>query len=191
MTLLSACVPSTAPTTDRAVATTAAPQAAGGSASARPDQPAPASAAAVTPLSPPVRVRLGHLLTLALAPFPLAETRGYFTEEGLEVEYVPFDSGARMVAPLAAGQLDVGQGSHSAGLFNALTSGVDPRIVSDNGTLIPGRNASQIVARKSLVDDGFRGGDDLRGRSLAFTAAGSTVHINFATSTSTACGPTR
>jgi len=123
---------------------------------------------------------MGHLVTLALAPLALAETRGYFAEEGLDVEFVNFDSGARMVAPMAAGQLDVGQGSHSAGLFNALNSGIELRIVSDNGMLIPGRNSSQIVARKSLVDDGFRGGGDLRGRSLAFTAAGSTVHINVA-----------
>jgi ABC-type nitrate/sulfonate/bicarbonate transport system substrate-binding protein len=180
VTLLSACAPSTAPTADRAAAATAAPQAAGPSEATRPGQGAPAAATAVTALSPPVRVRIGHLFTLAFAPFALAEARGYFAEEGLEAEYATFDSGARMVAPLAAGQLDVGQGSHSAGLFNALTSGVDLRIVADNGMAIQGRNATQIVARKSLVDEGFRGGDALRGRSLAFTATGSTVHINVA-----------
>src|SRR5262249_20151664 len=141
--------------------------------------PTPAPAA-VAPLSPPVHVRIGVLQTLALGPFLVAETRGYLAEEGLDVEYLYFDSGARMVAPLAAGQLEVGQGSHSAGLSNALASGVDLRIVSDNGLLIPGRNTSQIVARKPLVDQGFRGAADLRGRSIAFTATGSTVHINVA-----------
>src|SRR5215208_6295103 len=172
VTLLGACAPSTAPI--------AAPQAAGRSEAPRPDQGAAAARTAAAPLSPSVRVRMGHLVTLALAPLAVAETRGYFAEEALDVEFVNFDSGARMVAPMAAGQLDVGQGSHSAGLFNALNSGIELRIVSDNGMLIPGRNSSQIVARKSLVDDGFRGGGDLRGRSLAFTAAGSTVHINVA-----------
>src|SRR4051812_29813123 len=134
----SGAAPPAAPTTARA----AAPP--GGSAA-----PAPA---AVAPLSPPVTVRIGVLQTLALAPFAIAETRGYYAEEGLQLEYANFDSGARMVAPMAAGQLDVAQGSHSAGLFNALASGIDLKIVSDNGVLIPGRNTSQIVARKALAD---------------------------------------
>jgi ABC-type nitrate/sulfonate/bicarbonate transport system substrate-binding protein len=180
VTLLSACAPGPSPTGERSTAATAVPPAAGHSEAPRPGQVAPAAAAAVTPLSPPVRVRVGHLLTFAFAPFVVADARGYFAEEGLEMDYATFDSGARMVAPLAAGQLDVGQGSHSAGLFNALTSGVNLRIVSDNGMAIPGRNGSQIVARRSLVDDGFRGAETLRGRSVAFTASGSTVHINVA-----------
>jgi NitT/TauT family transport system substrate-binding protein len=179
LALLGACAPGAAP--PAAPGTPAAP------AAARPETAAAGAAgaatpapAAVAPLSPSVHVRIGVLQTLALGPFLVADTRGYFAEEGLDVEYLYFDSGARMVAPLAAGQLDVGQGSHSAGLFNALASGVDLRIVSDNGLLIPGRNTSQIVARKPLVDQGFRGAADLRGRSIAFTATGSTVHINVA-----------
>jgi ABC-type nitrate/sulfonate/bicarbonate transport system substrate-binding protein len=181
LALLGACAPGAAPPAERGAAS--------GSSSApavvRPET-APAgegrapAAAAVAPLSPPVHVRIGGLLTLGLAPFVVAESRGYFAEEGLEVEYTLFDSGARMVAPLAAGQLDVGQGSHSAGLFNALASGVDLKIVADNGLLIPGRSTSQMVARKQVVEQGFRGGGDLLGRNIAFTAAGSTVHINVA-----------
>ncbi|HZR98472.1 MAG TPA: ABC transporter substrate-binding protein, partial [Chloroflexota bacterium] len=175
--VLSACGPAGAPPAPSSAGQASAPAPA--AAPEAPAAPAAAPAAtAVAPLSPPVHVRIGTLPTLALAPFVLAEVRGYFAEEGIEVEYLSFDSGARQVAPLAAGQLDVGQGSHSAGLFNALGSGVDLKIVAGNGTLIPGRSTSQIVARKDLVDAGFKGGADLRGRSLAFTAAGSTVHIN-------------
>jgi len=110
----------------------------------------------------------------------ISEVRGYFAEEGLDVELVPFDSGARQVAPMAAGQLEVGAGSHSAGLFNALASGIDIKIVASNLANRPGRSSSAIVARKDLVDSGFREGADLRGKTLAFTASGTTVHINVA-----------
>src|SRR5215213_4066337 len=161
LTLLGACAPGAAPPETAPAGEGRAP-----------------TPAAVAPLSPPVHVRIGGLLTLGLAPFVVAESRGYFAEEGLEVDYITFDSGARMVAPLAAGQLEVGQGAHSAGLFNALATGIPLKIVADNGLLIPGRNTSQIVMRKSLADQGFHGAADLRGRSIAFTAAGSTVHIN-------------
>ena len=73
-------------------------------------------------------LRVGFVPLIDAAPLIAAADLGYFAEEGLEVEYNLFDSGARMVAPLAAGQLDVGQGSHSAGLFNALATGVELKI---------------------------------------------------------------
>src|SRR3954454_20076371 len=110
LTLLGACAPAAAPAAAPPAERGAAPAPPAAPAAARPEAapagegraaaPAPA---AVAPLSPPVRVRIGGLLTLALAPIYVAESRGYFAEEGLEVEYTLFDSGARMVAPLAAG----------------------------------------------------------------------------------------
>jgi len=174
--LLGACAPAAGPPAAKPAAPT--PPAAASPAAPAPGGAPTAAPAAVAPLSPPVTVRYGALLTLALAPFLIAEQRGYFAEEGIEAEFNRFDSGARMVAPMSAGQLEVGAGSHSAGLFNALASGLDLKIVADGGTLIPGRNTSQIVARKQLAEQGVHGADDLRGHTFAFTATGSTVHIN-------------
>jgi len=179
----SACSPGAPATGDArpsgaaAAPTPGAAPAAGASSSA---SPGAAPAAAVVPLSPPVKVRFGVLPVSTLGMVGISDVRGYFTEEGLDVELVPFDSGARQVAPLAAGQLEVGAGSHSAGLFNALASGIDIKIVGSNLANRPGRSSSAIVARKDLVDSGFREGADLRGKTLAFTAAGTTVHINVA-----------
>jgi NitT/TauT family transport system substrate-binding protein len=45
----------------------------------------------------------------------IAEKKGYFAEEGLAVTTIPFDSGAMMMAPMGAGDLDVGSGSATAG----------------------------------------------------------------------------
>src|SRR5215211_3877404 len=71
------------------------------------------------------RVRLGVLGATVDAGFYIAADQGYFGEQGLDVEMIPFDSGARMVAPLGAGQLEAGGGAHSAGLFNAVARGID------------------------------------------------------------------
>ena len=133
----------------------------------------------VAPLNPAVPVHIGILQVTALAPFVIAEERGYFAEEGLVPEFTRFDSGARMVAPLAAGQIVAGMGAHSAGLFNALATGVQVKVVASNAVLVPGRSPSTIVARKSLVDTGFTATpEQLRGKSIAYTASGSTVHVN-------------
>src|SRR5579884_2243020 len=176
--LLAACAPAPAPTAPApAAAPTSAPAAVAPAASA---PAADTTAAAPAPLSPPAKVRVGILLVTAMGPFAIADSRGYFTEEGIDIDLVPFDSGARQVAPLAASQLEAGMGSYSAGMFNALATGIDIRIVGSNLANRPGRSSSAIVARKDLVDSGFREGADLRGKTLAFTASGTTVHINVA-----------
>ncbi|HLI26582.1 MAG TPA: ABC transporter substrate-binding protein [Chloroflexota bacterium] len=126
----------------------------------------------------PVAVSVGVLAVSAQAPFAIAEARGYFAEEGLEVELQRFDSGARMVAPLAAGQLQAGMGSHSAGLFNALATGIGLKIVASNQFNTAGRSPSAIVVRRDLYDAGFRSGPEIRGKTIAVTAFGTTVHAN-------------
>jgi NitT/TauT family transport system substrate-binding protein len=41
-----------------------------------------------------------------MAPFIIGQQKGYFAQEGLDLEFVNFQSGAEMVAPLSTGQLD-------------------------------------------------------------------------------------
>ena len=57
----------------------------------------------------------------------LAQERGYFAEQGFAVEFTPFDSGALMVAPVAAGQLDAMAAVPGPSLFNALARDVPSR----------------------------------------------------------------
>jgi NitT/TauT family transport system substrate-binding protein len=46
----------------------------------------------------------------------IADAKGYFKEENIEASFNTFDSAAKMIAPHAAGQLDVGGGAASSGL---------------------------------------------------------------------------
>ena len=85
-----------------------------------------------------VNVRVGIAQASSDVGLYLAEKKGYFKAEGLNVTFVPFDSGARMVAPLGAGQLDVGAGSAAAGFYNAVARGIPIKIVADKGSTPPG-----------------------------------------------------
>src|SRR5262245_58671353 len=121
-----------------------------------------AAALATTGAAQAARVRLGELGILSGSGYYLAIENGYFAEQGIEIEPTRFNTTAEMTAPLAAGQLDVGTGATSAGLFNAMARGLDLRIVADHGYSAPGRPVNALVVRRDLVDGGeFRSAADL------------------------------
>jgi len=102
----------------------------------------------------------------------VAEDRGYFAEEGFTVNYSPFDSGALMVAPLAAGQLDVIPAVPSPSLFNALARDVSMQAVAVQSSA----STSTLMLRKELWDSGeVRTLPDLRGKRVSFNVEGSPV----------------
>ncbi|HLH24346.1 MAG TPA: ABC transporter substrate-binding protein [Chloroflexota bacterium] len=130
----------------------------------------------------PVPVAVGQIgATIGDAPIFIAEDRGYFQEEGLAVDRTPFDSAARMIPALASGQLDVGGGAISAGLFNAVGRGVSLLIVGDKGSFRDGDRWNSIVVRKDLYDSGaIRDWPDLRGRPIGVPSKGTGNEIVFA-----------
>jgi NitT/TauT family transport system substrate-binding protein len=134
--------------------------------------------ASVGPLSPSVKVTLGVVGSASDAGFYIAQERGYFKEEGLDVEFVPFQSGPVMVPPLGTGQLDVGGGGPGAGLFNAVLQDVPLRIVADKGSHRPGFIANRVVIRKDLVDSGqVKGYTGLKGQKVAVASLGNAGHV--------------
>src|SRR5262245_1980515 len=108
--LLAACSPAASAPARPAVS-------APGAASAAPTGPSPAAAApavaATAPASPPARagLRLAVQGRPDQAHLQLALDRGYFAEQGLDVETVQITSGAEMVPALATDQIQVGNGA--------------------------------------------------------------------------------
>jgi ABC-type nitrate/sulfonate/bicarbonate transport system substrate-binding protein len=84
----------------------------------------------------------------------VAHARGYFRDEGLDVEIIPFDSAARMIAPMASGDLQVAAGGPSAGLYNGVARGMDIRMVSDKSKNVVHRSSVHILVRKELMESG-------------------------------------
>jgi len=112
------------------------------------------SAAAGARAADLVKVRVGVTSSSSDAGFFIADKKGYFRKEGLEVTLISFDSAAKMVAPLGVGQLEVGGGAPSAGLYNALSRGIDIRIVADKGSTPPGYDYQPLLVRKDHIDSG-------------------------------------
>jgi NitT/TauT family transport system substrate-binding protein len=109
------------------------------------------------------------------APFYIAYDKGFFKDEGLDVDLIVLDSGAKVIAPLGTGELDVGSGALSVGFWNALIRGVKFRIVADRGHAEPGYLYQTVFMRKDLVDGGqFKSLADLKGVRMGFAAQGVT-----------------
>ncbi len=89
---------------------------------------------------------------MADAPIYIALEKGYFKQQNLDVEDVAFETGADMIAPLTAGQLEVGGGGVSAGFYNALSRGFDIQIVADKGHVGSDSNYVNFLVRKELID---------------------------------------
>jgi NitT/TauT family transport system substrate-binding protein len=118
-------------------------------------------------------VSVGIVNTSADAGFLIAQANGYFKEEGLDVKLTPFASAALMIAPLASGELDVGSGTASAGLYNAFLRGVKIKVVADKGSVQQGYDYSTLLIRKDLVDSGrYKSFADLKGMTCAVAAKG-------------------
>jgi NitT/TauT family transport system substrate-binding protein len=127
----------------------------------------PAGGGAVAPPgSDPVRV--GHMPIFAFAPFFVALDKGYFEEEGIAVELVRFRTGSEMIAPLAAGHLEVGGGEAGPALLNAVAQGFDVRAVAALASQPPGYGAVPLLVRRDLYESGaVNSPADLAGRKVA------------------------
>ena len=118
-------------------------------------------------------VTVGATSSTSDAPIYIADKKGYFQAEGLQVKVTNFRSAADMVAPLGAGQMQAGAGSASAGLYNAVARGIRIKIVADKASSPPGYGGTKILVRKDHVDSGrYRELKDLKGMKFAMNAPG-------------------
>jgi NitT/TauT family transport system substrate-binding protein len=118
-------------------------------------------------------VTVGAASTTSDAPIYIADKKGFFREEGLDVKVTNFRSASDMVAPLGSGQLDAGAGSASAGLYNAFARGIKIKIVADKASSPPGYGGTKVLIRKDHVDTGrYKEPKDLKGMKFAMNAPG-------------------
>jgi NitT/TauT family transport system substrate-binding protein len=122
-------------------------------------------------------VKIGVNNVISDIVFYIAQARGFFADQKLKAEFVVFDSGPRMIAPLGVGQIDVGAGAVSAGLYNAAARGIDVKIVADKASTPRGYDYMPILVRKDLVSSGqVKSLADLKGLKIAAAGPGSSAN---------------
>jgi NitT/TauT family transport system substrate-binding protein len=115
------------------------------------------------------------------APLLIAQDKGYFADQGINVELVPFANSSDIAAALAANQVDAGVLGVNVGLFNAFDCGIKVVLAADAGSSRPGFDYTAIVVRKALLDSGrFKSAVDFRGLKVSIPSSGTPADYGFA-----------
>lgn len=120
--------------------------------------------------SAPETVRIGYIPVMIYAPLFVAIERGYFADEGIEVELTPLQGGSDSVVQLAAGNFDAAVGGAGAGLLNAAARGVEFFVVAPMHSERPPLTSPLVISADRT--DEIRSVADLRGKRVAINATG-------------------
>lgn len=117
-------------------------------------------------------VRVGHVPVTIYAPLFVAAEKGYFAEEGIEVELLPVEGGTENVVQVAAGNFDVAGGGIGAGMLNAVARGIEFEIVAPLHTERPPLTSPFVVSKERFDSGELTQMSDLRGLKVSTNAKG-------------------
>jgi NitT/TauT family transport system substrate-binding protein len=116
--------------------------------------------------------------TVAHRGLYIALERGYFADEGLEIERIPTTAQVDVIAALVTGELHFASGGPDPIIFNAVQRGVGIRIVLYNIQIGSGDRSSGFVVRQDLLDSGrYRDLKDFKGLTIGLPSDGGFQHL--------------
>ncbi|HEY0182850.1 MAG TPA: ABC transporter substrate-binding protein [Rhodopila sp.] len=120
-------------------------------------------------------VRLGLLHTLSPAPFYIAQERGYFRDEGIDLTFRFFEAAQPIAAAAVSGDIDIGVTALTGGFFNLAGKGT-LKVIGGALHEEKGYQGSAILASNKAFASGLTSVDQLAGHSFAITQYGSSFH---------------
>ena len=124
----------------------------------------------------PVKVSVGILKLTSSAPIFIGLEKGFFKEQGIEIEPQWFDAAHPIAVATASNKVQVGATGITASLFNMVAGGQNLSIVADKGREQKGYSSSAVLMRTDLWEGGAKKIEDLKGKRVGITQTGSTFH---------------
>jgi NitT/TauT family transport system substrate-binding protein len=118
-----------------------------------------------------VTIAVGGKNLLYYLPLTVAEQKGFFKDEGLEVEIVDFAGGARALQAVVGGSADVVSGAFEHNI-NMQAKGQPMRAF-----VLQGRAPQIVLAVSNKTMPNFKSVADLKGKKIGVTAPGSSTNI--------------
>lgn len=120
-------------------------------------------------------IKVGILSLVSHSPSIIAEGKGYFKEQGLEVEFVPFQAAQPMAVAIASGDVDFGMTAMTGGLISLAEKGA-VKIIGGALQETPEIDGQKIIVSKAAFDSGVTTPKQLAGKRYGITTAGSSFH---------------
>lgn len=120
-------------------------------------------------------VSVAALRLSSSGPLFIAQDRGYFRAEGLDVAFRFFTAAQPVAVAVTTGDADFGVTGLTAGFYNLAGKGA-LKIVAAQSADVPGFHLSAYLATPKAWEGGLRSLADFPGRSLGITQTGSTFH---------------
>ncbi|MGM8365715.1 ABC transporter substrate-binding protein [Virgibacillus sp. W0181] len=118
-------------------------------------------------------VDIGMLKLTSSAPLFLAIEKGFFEEEGLDVNVEWFEAAQPISVATAGGDVDVGATGITASLYNMVAGGEELVIVADKGREQEGYSSTALLVPD---DSDVESVEELKGKRIGITQTGSTYH---------------
>jgi NitT/TauT family transport system substrate-binding protein len=118
-----------------------------------------------------VTIAVGGKNLLYYLPLTVAEQKGYFKDEGLEVEIVDFAGGAKALQAVVGGSADVVSGAFEHNI-NMQAKGQPMKAF-----VLQGRAPQIVLAVNTKTMPNFKSVADLKGKKIGITAPGSSTNI--------------
>lgn len=114
------------------------------------------------------KVNVGVFNSVSDAAIFVGIDKGFFREQGLDVDVTQVNSGIDVSAGLTSGDLDASGDSPSGALYNAVRQGIEFKMVADKGSTPPGHGYFAVIVRRDLAG-AIKTAADLRGRRFGLT----------------------
>lgn len=122
-------------------------------------------------------VKVGITKLLGYAGVPIADARGYFKAEGIDVKMVEFHSATPIGVAVASGDVEFGVSGMSAAFYTLAAQGQLKIIASSSGDH-PGFYNLVVVVSNKAWDAGLTSGKDMPGHDIAITQVGTSLHYS-------------
>jgi NitT/TauT family transport system substrate-binding protein len=121
------------------------------------------------------RATVGVLRFVSSGPLFLAVERGYFREQGVDVEMKYFEAAQPIAVAAVSGDIDYGLTAFTGGFYNLAGQG-QLKIIAAQSKEAKGFAGNAILVSNAAWDKGFRSIKDFPGHSLGMTQVGASFH---------------
>ena len=135
------------------------------------------SAFATEPAAAAEKIKVAVVSSLGSAPIYIADAKGYFKDEGLDVTLVHFDSAQPVAVAVAAGDIDFGATGLTGAFFTFADNGV-LKLIGAGTWERPGFQGLGLIASNQAWDAGVKAIAALKGHSVAITQIGTALHYS-------------